>query len=135
AASQAPVHAADRPKVRPLGPQSFSVQFTLSRNGYDKLRYAQELLGHQVPSGDLAAVFERALDALIPQLDKQEFAATSRPPRNERRPTTNPRHIPAHVKRAVWEQDGGQCTFVGTAYSEPHEPLPARKARAVRSDR
>jgi len=25
----------------------------------------------------------------------------------------NARHIPAHVKRAVWERDGGQCTFVG----------------------
>jgi DNA-directed RNA polymerase specialized sigma54-like protein len=28
------------------------------------------------------------------------------------RPSRNPRYIPAHVKRAVWERDGGQCTFV-----------------------
>ena len=25
----------------------------------------------------------------------------------------NPRYIPAHVKRTVWERDQGQCTFVG----------------------
>ena len=25
----------------------------------------------------------------------------------------NPRYIPAHVKRGVWERDQGQCTFVG----------------------
>ena len=56
--------------MKPLGPQSFAVQFTLSRSAHEKLRYAQELLGHAVPSGDLAQVFERALDALIPQLEK-----------------------------------------------------------------
>jgi hypothetical protein len=106
------VHAADRPKVRPLGPQSFSVQFTLSRNGYDKLRYAQELLGHRVPSGDIAQVFERALDALIGQLEKRKFAATRRSRPSRPGPSKNPRHIPAPVKRAVWERDQGRCTFV-----------------------
>jgi 5-methylcytosine-specific restriction endonuclease McrA len=114
AASQAPVHAGDRPKVRPLGSQLFAVQFSLSRSAHDKLRYAQGLLGHQVPSGDIAQVFERALDALIPQLEKQKFAATARPRRSQR-PSANPRHIPAEVKRAVWERDEGQCTFVGPA--------------------
>ena len=29
------------------------------------------------------------------------------------RRSTNPRHVPAEVKRAVWARDGGQCTFVG----------------------
>ena len=42
-------------------------------------------------------------------------AATSRPRRGEGRPSANPRHIPAHVRRAVWERDGGQCTFVSEA--------------------
>jgi len=26
--------------------------------------------------------------------------------------STNARHIPADVKREVWERDGGQCTYV-----------------------
>src|SRR5206468_4997644 len=33
-----------------------------------------------------------------------------------------PRHVPAHVKRAVWERDGGQCTFT----SDTGRRCPAR---------
>ena len=103
--------AGDRSRVKPLAPQRVAVQFTLSGRGHETLRYAQALLGHQVPSGDLAQVFERALEALVEQLEKTKFAATSRPSRS-RRPSTNPRHIPAAVKRAVRERDQGRCTFV-----------------------
>ncbi len=101
--------------MKPLSPQSFAVQFTLSQRGHDQLCYAQDLLGHQIPSGDIAAVFERALDALIPQLEQRKFAATATPRATPRRSTENPRHIPARVKRAVWERDGGRCTFVSGA--------------------
>lgn len=110
-----PQHAlarVDRCRVKPLSAQSLEVQFTMGQGVYDKLRYAQELLSHQIPSGDIAQVFERALDALIPHLEKRKFAATSRPRSSGPRSSTNPRHIPAHVKRTVWERDGGQCTYV-----------------------
>ena len=40
-----------------------------------------------------------------------------------RRSTAQPRYVPAHVKRAVWERDRGQCTFVGAA----GQRCPARK--------
>lgn len=106
-------HAGDRARVKPLGSHSFAVQFTLSRNGHDQLRYAQALLGHQIPSGDLAQVFERALDALVGQLERRKFAATARPRPGQRRSPAPGHHIPAQVRRAVWERDGGQCTFVG----------------------
>ena len=56
-------------------------------------------------------VLERGLDSLIREEEHRKFAATSRPRRTPRG-TTNGRHIPAHVKRAVWERDGGRCTFV-----------------------
>ena len=67
-------------------------------------------------------MFGLALRALIPQLEKQKFAATSKPPRGQARRTMSARHIPAHVKRAVWERDQGQCTFV----SEAGRRCPAR---------
>src|SRR5207247_6761231 len=38
------------------------------------------------------------------------------------RPSPDPRHVPAHVKRAVWERDGGQCTFT----SDSGRRCPAR---------
>jgi len=75
-----------------------------------------------VPPGDVAQVLERALDALIPQLEKQKFAATGT--RRQRRPPSSAggRHVQAHVKRTVWKRDGGQCTIV----SEAGRRCPAR---------
>src|SRR5213075_2104161 len=106
----APVDSAASARVAPLSPGRFGLQVTLPQSAYDKLRYAQTLLRHAVPSGDLAEVHERAYDALIAQLEKQKFAKASRT--GPLRSSTDPRHIPAHVKCTVWERDGGQCTFV-----------------------
>ena len=71
-----PGPACHRPTVKPLAPQRFAVQFTMSRQGHDSLRRAQDLLGHQIPSGDIAQVFERALGLLVAHLEQQKFAAT-----------------------------------------------------------
>jgi len=105
----APTTAANR--VQPLAPQRYAMQCTVSQETHDKLRYAQALLGHAVPSGDLAQVLDRALDALIEKLEQQKFAKTDRP--RPCRRSDDARHIPASVKRAVWERDGRQCTYVG----------------------
>ncbi len=91
------------------------MQFTVGKEAHDKLRYAQSLLEHQVPAGDLPEVFERALDALIAKLEKSRFAAIDLPRTGRQRTSTNPRHTPAHVKRAVRERDGDRCTFVSEA--------------------
>jgi hypothetical protein len=101
-----------RPVITPLAPERYKIQFTASREVHDKLRYAQNLLRHIVPTGDVAVVFERALSALIDQLEKQKCAATSRP-RESRAAAAGSRHIPAGVKREVWRRDEGRCAFVG----------------------
>ena len=101
-----------RPVVAPLAPERYKIQFTASREMNEKLRYAQDLLRHAVPTGDVALVFDRALSALIEQLEKQKCAATSRP-REPRAGAPGSRHIPAGVSREVWRRDGGRCAFVG----------------------
>lgn len=98
------------------GPERFLLQVTIGRGTHDKLRYAQALLGHAVPSDDAARLLDRALDALIEKCEKRKFAATARP-RSPHRAATTKRHVPAHVRRTVWERDQGQCTFTsGTGH-------------------
>ena len=101
---------AQPPKVAPLAPQRFAVQFTIGQEAHDDLLYAQALLGHVVANGDVAQVFARALKALITKLEQRKFARTERP--RTCRHSDDARHIPAGVKREVWERDGGRCTFV-----------------------
>jgi hypothetical protein len=113
----------DRPAVKPLAPGRFMVRFTMGQSAHDKLRYVQELLSHELPSGDMEQIFEQALDALIPRLERRKFAATSSPRSGHGRPTKSLRHIPADVMRAVWERDQGQCTYV----SESGHRCQARK--------
>ena len=108
--------------MAPLSPRRYALQLTMSQELHDKLRYAEQLLSHQIPAGDVAAVLERALDALISRLEKQKFAATRKPRPLAPRAPSGGRYIPAEVKRAVWERDCGRCTFV----SESGKRCPAR---------
>lgn len=109
-ATAPPIPAAPYPRVAPLSPGRFALQVTVSEATHDKLRHAQSLLGHAVPSGDLAEVLDRALDALIANLEKRRFGATDQP--RAAGQSSNPRHIPARMRRAVRKRDQGQCTFV-----------------------
>jgi 5-methylcytosine-specific restriction endonuclease McrA len=97
--------------VSPLSAEAYAVQFTRNREADERFRYLQDLLGHQVPTNDIAEVYDRAVKELIARLERKKFAATDRP-RRAQRAATGSRHIPAHVRRAVRQRDGGQCTFV-----------------------
>jgi len=91
----------------------YLLQVTISKTTQEKLRYAQTLLSHDVPNGDMAEVLDRALDQLIVQLEKRKAGASAtRAPRLGR--SERVRHIPMDVKHAVWKRDGRQCTFVSS---------------------
>ena len=98
----------------PLSPERYKIQFTASREFHDKLRRAQMLLRHAVPSGDPAAILDRAVDLLIAKLEKRKTGTTSRP-HKARETAARSRHVPAAVRREVWKRDGGRCAFVGAA--------------------
>lgn len=100
-----------RARVRPLSPERYEIRFTASAETREKLRLAQDLLGHAIPSGDLAQVFDRALTLLVADLSRKKYAATTRVGRS-RGQSEDSRNIPAEVKRAVWARDRGRCTFV-----------------------
>jgi hypothetical protein len=99
--------------VQPLAEETFKFQFTASRACRDKLRQAQDLLRHRVPDGDVGTIVEKALDALIERVTKERFAEVrkSRKTAIEAEASSVSRHIPSAIKRAVFERDGGRCTF------------------------
>ena len=83
-----------RPRVAPLSPERFALQVTIGQSTRDKLRRAEALLSHAIAPGNIAEVLDRALDALIHQLEKRKFAKTDRPRRSSKRAKADSRHIP-----------------------------------------
>jgi hypothetical protein len=99
--------------VKPLSPDRYKLQVTITGETLEKLRMAKDMLGHSLPSGDDAAVIDRALTALLEDLAKARFADTSKPRRSKGR-KPGARSPSAAVKRAVWLRDRGRCAFVAT---------------------
>jgi 5-methylcytosine-specific restriction endonuclease McrA len=92
--------------------EQYRLHLTISRATRDKLRQVQALLSHQLPDGNPAVIFDRALELLLEALERQRLAATDRPRKaRPRRPRS--RRIPAAVRREVWKRDDGHCAFVG----------------------
>lgn len=98
--------------VTPIAPDRYRMQVTITGGTYEKLRRIRDLIRHSVPNGDPAEIVDRALTLLLEDLERRRFAATTSP-----RPTCasggRSRHIPAAIKRQVWQRDEGQCAFVG----------------------
>lgn len=126
--------------VKPLAPECYKIQFSVSREVHDKPREAQDLLRHQVPNGDIAEVFDRALSSLLKELHRSKHAAAGRP-RAAQATNLKGRHIPAAVKRAVWQRDEGRCAFQGSGrrctergFLEYHHVVPFADRGATTAD-
>jgi hypothetical protein len=104
--------AVPRAVVTPLSPDRYKLQLTIGGDTLEKLRLAKDMLSHAIPSGDDAAVLDRALTALLVDLAKTKFADT-RKPRRSRARDPRARDASAAVKRAVWVRDLGRCRFIG----------------------
>jgi len=99
-----------RLQLEPLSASSYRVEFTASAELRGKIEQARNLLSHAIPSGDLAALFERALDELLRVETRRRMGAGR--PRKARALKPGSRHVPVDVARSVRERDGHQCTFV-----------------------
>jgi hypothetical protein len=99
---------------------------------------AQDLLRQVIPSGDVGAIFDRALSELIEAHSRRKMAVVRKPAKaravtaGTRRVVGDSRHVAAEVKRVVWTRDGGRCAFVGAgghgcserAFLEYHHVVP-----------
>jgi hypothetical protein len=100
--------------VQPLAPGRYRVQFTASAELRDKLERLRALMRGSVHDDDLAAVVEAAVTEKLERLEARRFGRTKSPRKRISGSPTTPgsRHIPAAVRRAVHERDGGRCRFV-----------------------
>ena len=73
-----------RPMVTAVGEGRYLVRFVMTATALKKLRAAQDLLRHAVPSGDVGEIFDRSLMALIEQQARKKFAAVRAPARASR---------------------------------------------------
>ena len=103
--------APQRPVVEPLTPERYRLQFTVGKATHDRLRRIQDLLAREIPDGDPAAIFDRALILLEKEVEKKKLGAAERP-RTPRPTKPRSRHVPAHIRRAVNGRGGRRCAFV-----------------------
>ena len=122
--------APPRAVVRPLSPERYKLELTISGETREKLRRVQDLLRHALPNADVAAILDRALTFLLEVLERRRFAVTAMP-RGGREAMPGTRYIPAAVRREVWRRDAARCGFVGasgrcseTAFLEFHHVEP-----------
>ena len=120
-----------RPVIEPLTPERYRLQFTVGKATHDRLRRLQDLLAREIPDGDPAAIFDRALTLLLTEVEKKKLAAVAKP-RTPRPAKPRSRHVPAHIRRTVSRRDGDRCAFVArdgrrctaTKYLEYHHIKP-----------
>ena len=100
---------ARRPIIETTSPERYRVQFTVGKEGHDRLRRVQALLRREIPDGDPGAIFDRAIALLLETVEKEKLGAARKPrpirPGADRKATN-------HAKRSAWRHDGGQCAFV-----------------------
>jgi 5-methylcytosine-specific restriction endonuclease McrA len=65
-------------------------------------------------SDDIAAVIDDAVTEKLERLEAKHFGKTKTPKKSLEEADTTPssRYIPAPVRRAVYERDNGQCSYV-----------------------
>jgi hypothetical protein len=100
-----------------LSGERFGVHFTADAEFRDLLEEVRALVSHAQPKGELLPIMKRALRAYRFELHKKRFGV-SRKPRDAADAGVSAsnsgkrsRHVSATVARAVYERDGGCCTF------------------------
>ena len=116
-----PAVTARRGTIESTAPGRYKVQFTADAALREKLERLQALMRDSDAGSDLVAVIEQAVSEKLERLEARRFGTTRRP--RVARPKRGmvaaggeawcrrSREIPAAIRRAVHERDGGRCTY------------------------
>jgi hypothetical protein len=101
-----------RVTVEPLTATESRLHITVSRPFLKKLEAARLALSHSMPGGDAEDILSAGLDLLLAR-DAKNKALVEKPRATpETAPeSSDPDHVPAAVRREVWERDGGCCQW------------------------
>jgi 5-methylcytosine-specific restriction endonuclease McrA len=89
-----------------------SVTLRVSREFREELEAVSALLSHAVPSGKREDVLLHVLRAQRKVLERKRHGSPKRTSASIECDTSK-RHIPAAVRREVFEREGGSCAYVG----------------------
>jgi 5-methylcytosine-specific restriction endonuclease McrA len=135
-----------RARVEPLSESRYRIQLNASVTLKDKLELLRSLLSHSIPSGDLAAVVERAVELALEQVQKKRFAKTEKartsPARNSKQNLEAEGHRAAgetreHTRRTsparITSQSAGKREHIpnATQSSRTREHIPNATQRTV----
>ena len=112
--SAPPRAAVPRSAAEPLTADLRRLHVTVSKRFLDKLEAARDALSHSHPGADVETILEAGLDLLLERAAKRRGLV--------KRPravavsaaaveSTNPRHVPAAVRREVFLRDEGKCQW------------------------
>ena len=119
----------EKATMKALSPERYRVQFTIGQDTHDAVKRLQALMRRENPGGDVAAIFEQAVQLLLEKVEKAKLGRTKNtaaPAKMKAGRSTyenrirfetgdrpgRSRHVPSAVKRAVWWRDGARCAFV-----------------------
>jgi hypothetical protein len=126
--------ASPRAIVRASSPGRYRVQFTIGQETHDKLERLQALMRREVPSGDVAAIFDRAIALMLESVESAKLGKRA----TERQRGRTSSHSGG---RGASSHPGGRCARRTTADDRAYEkrirfktddPLASREANVAR---
>jgi 5-methylcytosine-specific restriction endonuclease McrA len=131
------------PHPEPLGESRYSVRFVADADVHAQLEELRDLLRHTIPDADVGKILAKAIGELLERVKKQKVGSCAKPRAPRASSVATPsRHIPAEIRRTVWERDGGRCAYVSrdgtrcgeTGRIEFHHQVPWARCRAHEVD-
>jgi hypothetical protein len=94
-------------------PLRYKVQFTATEEHIDLMERAAALLSNREEHNGIEEIHLRALRAFVETLEKRRYGAPEEDSKAPAPAAARPsRHIPARVRRTVFDRDGARCTHV-----------------------
>ena len=98
-------------KKRVINATETEIRFTADQKLMEKFERLKNLMGHKSNAQTYAGLFEELADLALKKLDPMEKPSAV-PLLETKSSTGGTRYIPEKLKRAIWQRDKGQCSYV-----------------------